>query len=122
MLGTDHGAVRRLWHILIHSFVAIIIACGALLTTMKKFNIGVHSDVYEAITIKPSVKIVTIELCASVQVWMTLTFIQGHSSMRIASLPLYLSVFSVSLGGIWYAVETFWCDEPCVHVILGDWF
>ena len=42
-------------------------------------------------------------------VWSTLTLIQGHSSATMFFANYFF------FNGIWYSVETCWCDEPNTH-------
>ena len=55
---------------------------AVLFTGSKNFNVGMHSDVYELIWFKFSMIIDTIVLYILILVRITLTFTEGHRSMR----------------------------------------
>ena len=48
----------------------------------KKVNIGLYSDICRSISFKLGVIIETTKFYITLSVWMTLTFIRGHSCMR----------------------------------------
>ena len=48
----------------------------------KNFDIGLYLDIYWPISFKLGIMIETTNLNIFISVWMTLTFIHGHSSIR----------------------------------------
>ena len=46
---------------------------------LKNFNVGLYADIYRPISFNLSMMIEIPKLYILVQVWMTLTFVQGHS-------------------------------------------
>ena len=52
----------------------------------KSFNVGLHSNIYKPISFKHRTMIETTKLYILTLVYMTLTFIQGHSCLSVALL------------------------------------
>ena len=50
--------------------------------SLKNLNAGLHSDIHRVISFKLGMMMGTSKLYSLMPVWMTLTFIQGHSCMR----------------------------------------
>ena len=51
-------------------------------THRENFDIGLYSDIYRPISFKLGMMIEITKIYICVSVWMTLTFIQGHSCMK----------------------------------------
>ena len=61
---------------------------------------------------KLGVMMVTTKSNILILVWVTLTLIQGHRIKERKNIcASYHTKFSIGLGGVWYAVETCWCEE-----------
>ena len=65
----------------------------------NNFNVGLYSDIYRSIAFKLGMMRETAMLYVLISVWMTLTFVQGHSSSKkfevhvLANLSIYLDKF-----------------------------
>ena len=59
-----------------------------LILLKKNFNVGLYSDIWKPNYFKFDVIIETTKLYILLSVWMTLTFIQGHSCIRNEKLDV----------------------------------
>ena len=80
------------------------------LYTNKQLNIDLYLDMYKRIFLQIGLVIEINILYIMISVWMSLTFIHGHSSMRIQRLLCLFSrrKIAVELDEIQYAATTFW--------------
>ena len=78
---------------------------------VKNFNVGMHSDIYQWIWFKLGMMIDTIVLYILILVYLTLTFIQGHWSVRKQQLLSQLchKVF------IWFEWNSVFCWDLFMH-------
>ena len=59
----------------------------------SNFNVGLYSDIYRRSSFKLGMIRETTKLYIFISMWMTLTFIQGHRSVRNQKLRCTFSIF-----------------------------
>ena len=89
-----------------------------ILKLKKKIHVGLHSDIYELISLKCGVIIVNISPCMLIAVSLIFTFIpgpQGYEKLNTSELIFYQ--FSIHLDEICFPSVTCWSDEPNTRFI-----
>ena len=90
----------------------------AYLILLKRFSVGLYSYIYRlSFLFKFSMMMGTTKLYILISVWMTLTFIQGHSCTRNQKLWYPFSQkFCSGFGEIQSVITTYWVVELMLNV------
>ena len=88
----------------------------------KNFNIGLYSDIYRPVSCKLCVMIETTKPYTHISVWLTVTFIQGHSCMRNQKVQCPFSrKFNFCLDEVQYVATACWCVQAHAKCFLHMW-